>query len=267
MQRHDRRKFMTALAACAAGAVFTTDARSLVPTASGECKVVDFWAAFQKKNKDFYPCALVVLIEQGQGKEAIELSQTKNRKLKTILSQLPVIFMPAEKKKEHFTGESKENNLLLVDLKGKILKSSFISISELKDTEALYKILEEMVIKDGTLTKLWEKFVKPDDILVKEVKEHFLVFKEGGYRERSKSRKAIREKLKQSVPVLFQLLDKSMNTEQRETCRDLLIEYSSGRAVFTGIPVKVDSGVRMLCGMASMSDDSRSFLADYVAAV
>ena len=264
MEQRERRKFIAALTA-AAGMSVTANALTIVENESFSCKVYDQWKTFQTKHKNDFPCAVVFLLDNGAGKEAIKLADTKNRKLKALISQLPLVFLPSNKAASHFKGDLKGKNMLLVDLKGKVLKSNFMQIGNLDDANTVYDELDKFSVKDGTLSKLWGKFVKTDDAFVTSLKKRLDIFINGGYRERSKARKEIRKDLKRSLPILFDLVDKSKNIEQRETCRDLLIEYSLGKQVFTGIPVKVHHDVRALCGMASMNKPSRDFLKAYTA--
>lgn len=264
MELSDRRKFIAALGA-AAGVSLSANARIIVEDESYSCKIYDQWKTFQVKHKNDFPCAIVFLLEDGVGKEAIQLAETKNRKLRTLISQLPIVFLPSSSAATHFKGDFKGKNMLLADLEGKVLKSSFMQIGNLDNAGTVYEELDKFVVKDGTLSKLWGKFVKTDEAFTASLNKKLEIFKEGGYRERSQARKEIRKDLKKSLPALFDLIDKSDNIEQRETCRDLLIEYSVGKQVFTGVPVKVIHDVRALCGMASMNKPSRDFLNAYIA--
>lgn len=258
-----RRQLIAALSASAAG---STLYGRLAPIGLEQCKLYDVWPTLKKTIFEKFPMVLIVSLTDGEGKEAIELANTKNRKLLTLLAQLPVVFINDTQKANYFSGNLNGKNLFLVDSKSNVLKSTFIKISELDDAQYFYDEVEKLVVKDGTFKKIWDKFSKPSDGLVKELEGHFAVFKEAGYKERSESRKAIRSNLKASIPVLREMVENSDNIEQRETCRDLLLEYSQKIQKFSGVPVEIQAKVHVACGMASMNRESHHFLTLYTLA-
>ena len=258
-----RRQLIAAISASAAG---STLYGRLAPIGLEQCKLYDVWPTLKKTIFEKFPMVLIVSLANGEGKEAIDLANTKNRKLLTLLAQLPVVFINDNQKSKYFSGNLNGKNFFLADPKGNVLKSSFIKVSQLNEAGYFYDEVEKLVIKDGTFKKVWDKFSKPSDGLIKELNGHFAVFKEAGYKERAESRKAIRSNLKSSIPVLREMVENSDNIEQRETCRDLLLEYSQKIKKFNGVPVQVQAKVHVACGMASMNRESRHFLTLYTLA-
>ena len=142
-----RRQLIAVLSASAAG---STLYGRLAPIGLEQCKLYDVWPTLKKTIFEKFPMVLIVSLTDGEGKEAIELANTKNRKLLTLLAQLPVVFINDTQKANYFSGNLNGKNLFLVDTKSNVLKSTFIKVSELDDAQYFYDEVEKLVVKDGT---------------------------------------------------------------------------------------------------------------------